>query len=467
MDVVVPQDIAITVERCLVVVLADVVGLRQLIVVGRTIVAIVDDDIVRIAVDEIRIGRHRAIVCLDRAIDRIDALAADREVGLLDRRAVVEREGTRIFETVVLPVLFAEAVEGNDRVVGILGCILGDDAFRVARQCARTRDRQVTRTVAILAREDCLAEICFRAVDRRVRCVRDEVVDVVFRDVQRRDRCRAIEVRDFIVLQTVDAFALKSIVADILRPLAVRTVKRCSVRVVHATECRIQSCLRIAIRDARFILVPILRFIELRTIDRRRIVNLDRQAGWRDFRLAIHKRDIVIVQRIERGFRSIREHQLIGVAHSRGPFIVCTVKCCFIIVLDFTKLCCQRTFRIAIDQVFARFSTIVIAILLFIKLRTIDRLGIANIDNQIRFFNCSFASQDFRIIVFQVIIKEVSTLRRFKTNRILITSICCPNTIFAISSSGIHVLSWKQAQFITKACVQGFSRITIDNAVRI
>ena len=291
--------------------------------------------------------------------------------------------------------------------------------------------------------------------------------DVVFRDRVWRDRCRAVEVRDFVVHQAVGTFASEVVVANFPRPLAVRAVKRCIIRVVHATECRVQSLLRITIRDAGCIVVAILLLVELRTIDRRRIVNLDRQAGWRDFRLAIHKRDIVIVQRIERGLRSIREHQLIGVAHSRGPFIVCTVKCCFIIVLDFTKLCCQRTFRIAIDQGFARFSTIVIAILLFIKLRTIDRLGIANIDNQIRFFNCSFASQDFRIIVFQVIIKEVSTLRRFKTNRILITSICCPNTIFAISSSGIHVLSWKQAQFITKACVQGFSRITIDNAVRI
>ena len=187
MDVVVPQDVAITVERRLVVILADVVRLRQRIVVGRTVVAIVDDDIVLVAIDESRVGRHIARIFLDRAIDRLDALAADREVGLLDRRAVVEREGARVFETVVLLVLCAEAVERDNRVIRILGCILGNDAFRVARQCARTRDRQVACTVTIDARKDCLTEIGFRAVDRRIRCVRDEVVDVVFRDVQRRD----------------------------------------------------------------------------------------------------------------------------------------------------------------------------------------------------------------------------------------------------------------------------------------
>ena len=120
-DVVVPQDVALTVERCLVVVLADVVRLRQIIVVGRTVVAIVDDNVVLVAIDELRVGRHRAIVCLDRAIDRLDALARDREVGLLDRRALVEREGTRVLKTVILLVLCAEAVERDNRVIGILG----------------------------------------------------------------------------------------------------------------------------------------------------------------------------------------------------------------------------------------------------------------------------------------------------------------------------------------------------------
>ena len=84
MDVVVPQDVALAVERRLVVVLADVVRLRQIIVVGRTVVAIVDDNVVLVAIDERRVGRHRAIVCLDRAIDRLDALASDREVSFVD-----------------------------------------------------------------------------------------------------------------------------------------------------------------------------------------------------------------------------------------------------------------------------------------------------------------------------------------------------------------------------------------------
>ena len=84
MDVVVPQDVAITVERRLVVVLADVVRLRQIIVVGRTVVAIVDDDVVRIAIDERRVGRHVARIFLDRAIDRVDALAVDYEISRIN-----------------------------------------------------------------------------------------------------------------------------------------------------------------------------------------------------------------------------------------------------------------------------------------------------------------------------------------------------------------------------------------------
>ena len=396
-----------------------------------------------------------------RTIDRRRVANLDRQVGWRDARRVCEDlRRLAAFELVVairqrrLDVILTVA---DVLRLNRIPCLIVD--------IRRRRSRVADLFIAVDTLDLDFDRSRRITIDRREMRVRSN--DVVFRDRVWRDRCRAFEVRDFVVRQAVGTFAREVVVADVPRPLAIRAVKRCIIRVVHATECRVQSLLRIAIRDAGCIVVAILLLVELRTIDRRRIVNLDRQAGWRDFRLAIHKRDIVIVQRIERGFRSIRKHQLIGVAHSRGPFIVCTVKCCFIIVLDFTKLCCQRTFRIAIDQGFARFSTIVIAILLFIKLRTIDRLGIANIDNQIRFFNCSFASQDFRIIVFQVIIKEVSTLRRFKTNRILITSICCPNTIFAISSSGIHVLSRKQAQFTTEACVQGFGRIAIDNAVRI
>ena len=83
-DVVVPQDLALTVERRLVVVLADVVCLRQFIIVGRTVVAIVDDNVVLVAIDERRVGRHIARICLDRAIDRLDALASDREVSFVD-----------------------------------------------------------------------------------------------------------------------------------------------------------------------------------------------------------------------------------------------------------------------------------------------------------------------------------------------------------------------------------------------
>ena len=294
MDVVVPQDVALAVERRLVVVLADVVCLRQFIIVGRTVVAIVDDNIVLVAIDERRVGRHIARICLDRAIDRLDALARDREVGLLDRRALVEREGARVFETVVLLVLCAEAVERDNRVIRILGCILGDDAFRVARQCARTRDRQVACTVTVDARKDCLTEICFRAVDRRIRCVRDEVVDVVFRDVQRRDRCRAFEVRDVVVRQAVGTFAREVVVADFLRPLTARAVKRCIVRIVHATECRIQSLLRVAIRDAGCIVVTILRFVELRAIDRRRIANLNGQISFVNFKVTLRVDDFVV-----------------------------------------------------------------------------------------------------------------------------------------------------------------------------
>ena len=276
MDIVVPQDVARTVERCLVVVLAGVVRLRQIIVVGRTVVAIVDDDVVRIAIDERRVGRHVARIFLDRAIDRLDALAADREVGLLDRRAVVEREGARVLKTVVLLVLFAEAVECDHRVIGILGCILGDDTFRVARQCARTRDRQLTRTVTIDAREDCLAEICFRAVDRRIRCVRDEVVDVVFRDVQRRDVdiVHAIIV-DLVVPQDVAITVERRLVvvlADVVGRLQIIAVGLTVVAIVD------DNVVRIAINERR-VGRHVARSQPDRAIDRVNTLTIDREVG--------------------------------------------------------------------------------------------------------------------------------------------------------------------------------------------
>ena len=108
MDVVVPQDIALTVERCLVVVLANVIRLRQFIVVGPTVVAIVDDNVVRIAIDELRVGRHVARIFPDRSIDCIDTLASDREVSRININVAIS--------LILYGVIFCPKVRSSNRV---------------------------------------------------------------------------------------------------------------------------------------------------------------------------------------------------------------------------------------------------------------------------------------------------------------------------------------------------------------
>ena len=83
-DVVVPQDVALAVERRLVVVLADVVRRLQIIAIGFAVVAIVDGNVVRVAIDERRVGRHVARIQFNRAIDRVDALAVDYEISRIN-----------------------------------------------------------------------------------------------------------------------------------------------------------------------------------------------------------------------------------------------------------------------------------------------------------------------------------------------------------------------------------------------
>ena len=155
MDVVVPQDVALTVERCLVVVLADIVRLRQFIVVGRAVVAIVDDNIVRIAVDEI-VGRHRAIIELDCTIDCVDALASNDQVSRCNAGAISNRH-TIIFakslaiQGVVLQIkaiCTVNSVEGNYRIVDILANILRD-ARLLVRQCIRINNGKIKFSITI------------------------------------------------------------------------------------------------------------------------------------------------------------------------------------------------------------------------------------------------------------------------------------------------------------------------------
>ena len=189
-DVVVPQDVALTVERCLVVVLADVVRLRQFIVVGRTVVAIVDDNIVRIAVDEI-VGRHRAIVCLDRTIDCVDALASNDQVSRRNAGAISNRH-TIIFakslaiQGVVLQIktiCTVNIVERNYRIVDILANILRD-ARLLVRQCIRINNGKIKFSITIDVLELRCTKVVGRTILCRIRCIQD----ICSRKLMRLDR---------------------------------------------------------------------------------------------------------------------------------------------------------------------------------------------------------------------------------------------------------------------------------------
>ena len=272
MDVVVPQDVALTVERCLVVVLADVVRLRQIIVVGRTVVAIVDGNVVRIAIEERRVGRHIARIFLDRAIDRLNALAVDRQFRLLDGCRVFQLCRRFARQTVVFLHLVSEICERYDRVVGILcgiSCLAGT---AILDQCIRIRDVQRCR-ITIDTRKGCLAEFSSLAVDRLVR--RIDVVFVVI--LINRVRCNVDVVRaiivDVVVPQDVAITVERRLVvvlADVVRLRQIIVVGRTVVAIVDG------NVVRIAIEERR-VGRHIARIFLDRAIDRLNALAVDRQ----------------------------------------------------------------------------------------------------------------------------------------------------------------------------------------------
>ena len=197
-------------------------------------------------------------------------------------------------------ILEAVVLVRQDRrdVVRLVANIFGLDRrtisiILISRRCCRVFDR----SIAVDALDCDFDWSRRRAIDRRE--MRVAVDNVFLRDRVRRDRCRAFEVRDVVVRQAVGTFAREVVVADFLRPLTVRAVKRCIVRIVHATECRIQSLLRIAILDAGYIVVPILRFVELRAIDRRRIANLNGQVSLLNMQVCRVRLDVVVLQLVD------------------------------------------------------------------------------------------------------------------------------------------------------------------------
>ena len=405
----------------------------------------------------------RSILEEDRAILRRVAFAVDLQHSWRDACRVREELRIRaILEAVVL--VRQDRRDVIDLVAGILR--LDWSAIR-AVLISRSRCRVGDRGIAVDALDRDFDWSRRIAIDRRE--LRIAIDNILARDRVRRDRHRVHPrvvqrvVAQHIAVTRERFFERIRRVARIIRTGIAIEICSTVVFVVNFDVVYVTVDQRPPRREAMRSILE-----EDRAILRRVAFAVDLQRSWRDARLAIHERDVVVVQRIECTFRSIRERQQIVIAYVfRPPASRGAIKCSIIVVLNCTKTCCQRIFRIAIDQVLASLSAVGIAIPLLIKRRTIDRLSIADIDNQIRLVNCSIASQNFRIVVFQVIIKEVSTIRRFKTDHIPITSIRRPNIIFTISSSGIHVLSRKQAQFTTEACVQGFSRIAIDNAVRV
>ena len=149
------------------------------------------------------------------------------------------------------------------------------------------------------------------------------------------------------------------------------------------------------------------------------LVNLERL----DFRLAIHERDVVVVQRIECTFRSIRESQQIVIAYVfRPPTSRCTIKGSIVIVINLTKTCCQRLFRIAVDQFLASLIAVRIVVLRLIERRTIDRLSIADIDDQVSLIHIDIARTTIFIphFCYSVIISTIPRSR----NRVCSNIIC-------------------------------------------
>ena len=180
MDVVVPQDVAITVERRLVVILADVVRLRQIIVVGRAVVTIVDGNVVRVTVDEL-VGRHRAIVCLDCAIDRVDALASNDQVSrrnagaISNRHTIIFTKGLAIQGVVlqVKAICTVNIVERNYRIVDILANVFRDTTFGLAGQSAGANNPKIKFSVTIDILELRRAKAATRTIFCRIRCIQD------------------------------------------------------------------------------------------------------------------------------------------------------------------------------------------------------------------------------------------------------------------------------------------------------
>ena len=231
------------------------------------------------------------------AIVRPDIANLNGKVRRRDACRLLERLARcAVCELVILVLQFLQAYR---RIVDIVADIFRDATICRTRKCTRVRNVKKQRAIAIDTRKGGLAEWICLTILRRVERFAIWVDDVLLRKRVRYNLRLAVEVRDFVVRQVVDAFTLEVIVAGFPRPLAILAVKRCIVRVFHATECRIQSCLRIAILDARFIRVPILRFIELRTIDRRRIANLNGQASLLNMQFCRVHRDVVVLQLVD------------------------------------------------------------------------------------------------------------------------------------------------------------------------
>ena len=207
---------------------------------------------------------------------------------------------------------------------------------------------------------------------------------------------------------------------------------------------------------------------EDRAILRRVAVTGDLQRSWRDARLAIHERDVVVVQRIECTFRCIRESQRVVVAHGCRPLAIRAIQRSFIVIADRAKILEQRFFRIAVDQALARLGAVRVVVLRLIEWRTVDCLSIADSDRQARFLDFNRTCANEVVVdagIFTILVQDTAescriVIRTGICRLTILLTICVVTTCSNGNLVSIDVIAIDKVRMIL-ICCQRDVRVTI------
>ena len=263
----------------------------------------------------------------------------------------------------------------------------------VRRRCGRIGDVSIS-IDAVDHDIEFLIRSTVNRLERRI-----AIDNVVARDRVRRDRHRVrLRVVQHVIAQDVAGtrerfFEHIWLITRIIRTSIAIEICSTVVFVVNFDVVYVTVDQRVPRREAMCSILE-----EDRAILRRVAFAVDLQRSWRDARLAIHERDVVVVQRIECTFRFIRERQQIVAYILRPPTSRRAIKCSFVIVFDFAKTLRQRFFRITIDQALAFIGAIRVVVLRLIECRAIDRRNIANSNLKVCWRNTGTVSNRHTII---------------------------------------------------------------------